>query len=97
MSDDEDEKPAKKNECTICKHLSKPTVGKLERAQLFDEVGTPVSINFCRTHSVELFKMGQRKFLVSYHRILNEIISTDETKFLDILEKTIHDSIDEIY
>lgn len=85
------------SECTICKHYGKKTEGKLERAQLFDEVGTPITIQLCRKHSVELFKSGQKQFLLHHHKILVDIISSDETKFLDILEKTIRGNIDEIY
>lgn len=95
--DEQDKGSGKKFECTICKHIGQKTNGKLERAQLFDEVGTPISIQLCRNHSVELFKFGQKKFLINHHKILTDIISSDETKFLDILEKTIRGNINEIY
>ncbi len=86
-------------ECTICKHYGKKTddENSLERATIFDEVGTPVTITLCRVHSVELFKMGQKKFMVSHYQILVDIISSDETKFLEILEKTVKSNLDEIY
>lgn len=86
-------------ECTICKHYGLPTDDPktLEKEQIFDEVGTPVSIFLCRPHSVDLFKSGQKKFLVKHYKILVDIISSDEVKFLDVLEKTVRENLDEIY
>lgn len=86
-------------ECTICKHYGERTdaPGKLEKEQIFDEVGTPVNILLCRKHSVELFRNGQKKFLIKHYKILVDIISSDEVKFLDILERTVRENLDEIY
>lgn len=86
-------------ECTICKHYGQSTEApdSLEKEQIYDEVGTPVNILLCRKHSVDLFKSGQRKFLIKHYKILVDIISSDEVKFLDILEKTIKENLDEIY
>jgi hypothetical protein len=86
-------------DCTICKHYGEPTLDSktLERAQLFDESGTALNIHLCRKHAVELFKNGQRKFLVSHYKILVDIISSDEMKFISILEKTIRSNMDDIY
>jgi len=85
--------------CTICKHYGEETdtTHELDRQELFDEVGTPVSILLCQNHAVELFKSGQRRFLVSHYKILIDIISSDEVKFLEILEKTVKKNFDDIY
>ena len=82
---------AKKKECTICKHYGDKTddPDKLERAQLFDENGNPVPVQLCRSHNVELFQMGQKKFLCSHYRILVDLIDSDEPKFLAVLEQVI--------
>lgn len=81
----------KKKECTICKHHGQATLcqDSLEREFIFDETGTPIAIHLCRHHSVELFRMGQKKFLVQNYRILVDLVSTDEPKFLEVLEKTV--------
>ena len=86
-------------ECTICKHYGEPTVQdrELDRQVIFDEVGTPVAIHLCNKHAVDLFKNGQRRFLVQHYKILVDIISSDEVKFLDILEKTVRENLDDIY
>lgn len=87
-----------KTECTICKHYGEESEGKrLEKAIIFDEVGNPVNLLLCREHGVDLFKSGQKKFLVKHYKILVDIISSDETKFLDILERTVKENLDEIY
>ena len=86
-------------ECTICKHYGERTEqpGELEREQIYDEVGTPINLLLCRKHSVDLFKKGQKKFLIQHYKILVDIISSDEVRFLDILEKTVRENLDQIY
>ena len=80
----------KKVECTICKHYGNATPeGELERTQLYDDVGSPVKVNLCRSHSVQLFKLGQKKFLLSHYKILVDIMDSDEPKFLKVLEFTV--------
>lgn len=90
---------SKKKECTICKHYGKktPDDGNLERTQVYDESGNPVPIHLCKSHSVDLFKMGQKNFLLSHYKILIDLVASDEPKFLDILEKTIKKFPDRIY
>lgn len=86
-------------ECTICKHYGEKTDANedLDKQVIFDEVGTPVTITLCRKHAVDLFKSGQRRFLVQHYKILVDIISSDEVKFLDILEKTVRNNLEDIY
>ena len=87
------------NECTICKHYGRKTTDlkNLERTTLYDDMGNPVGINLCRKHSVDLFQMGQRKFLMGHYRILVDILSSDEPKFISLLEKTVKNNIGQIY
>lgn len=87
---------AKKRECTICKHYGKQTKepNNLERTNLYDDAGNPVPVNLCRHHSVQLFQKGQKKFLVSHYKILTELISTDEPKFLEVLQATVKSNPD---
>ena len=89
----------KKSECTICKHEGEETDDskRLERTKIFDENGNPVNIILCRKHAVELFKLGQKKFLLTHYKILADIIASDETKFLEVLEQTIKANPDKIY
>ena len=66
----------------------------LERTRIFDENGTPVNIILCRKHSVELFCWVKKKFLLAHYKILVDIIASDETKFLEVLEQTIKSNPD---
>ncbi len=86
-------------ECTICKHYGQPTDSAevLERTKLFDEEGAPATIDLCVKHSVELFKIGQKRFLLDHYKILVDLIASDEPKFLEILEKTIKKFPNKIY
>lgn len=90
---------AKKRECTICKHYGRksPESDDLERTQVYDETGAPVPINLCKAHSVELFKKGQKNFLLSHYKILIDLVASDEPKFLDVLERTVKKYPDKIY
>lgn len=90
---------AKRRECTICKHLGRPTVDpeKLERTSLYANNGSPVGVNLCRRHSVELFKLGQKNFLLRYYRILDEVVDSDEAKFIDILRDTVRRNASSLY
>ena len=85
--------------CTICKHYGKyhEDTSTLEKASLYDERGEPIPIMLCKKHGHDLFKMGQRLFLMSHHRILNDILETDDIKFVDMLEKVVRQNYNEIF
>lgn len=86
-------------ECTICKHYGEQTIepNKLEAVVIYDEYGNPVNLQMCRKHSVELFKMGQKNFLISHFKILVDVIASDEMRFLEILENVIRENHSKIY
>lgn len=88
----------KKKECTICKHYGRPTPddAQLDRTQIYDETGTAVPIYLCKAHSVDLFKKGQKNFLLEHYKILVDLVDSDEPKFLEVLEKTIKKNPDKI-
>ena len=86
-------------ECTVCKHYGLETgqPEKLEHTKLFDEGDRVVNVLLCRKHSVDLFKQGQKKFLLDHYQILNEVINSDEPKFIELLEKTYRNNMDRIF
>lgn len=90
---------SKARECTICKHYGRKFLvsEELDRAQIYDDTGAPIAISLCKSHSVELFKKGQKTFLLSHYKILVDLVATDEPKFLDILEQTVRKHPDKIY
>ena len=77
--------------CTICKHLGleTPNLLDVERSYLYENNGDAVAVFLCRTHAVQLFKLGQKSFLLSHYQILNDCVDTDEKKFINILEQTV--------
>jgi hypothetical protein len=87
-----------KRECTICKHYGEETdtSKEIEKSIIYDESSTPYAVTLCRKHSVELFKLGQRRFMLEHYRILTDLISSDEMKFIEILQKTVQANLDEI-
>jgi hypothetical protein len=79
--------------CTICKHLGKSSHSheNLDMGYLYNGQNTvfPVKVHLCRSHSVELFKRGQKRFLLNYRSIINDVVNSDEVEFLRILDKTV--------
>lgn len=92
---------SKSRECTICKHLGKKATEELELEAgfLYNELDgpAPVRVKLCRRHSVELFKLGQKKFLLNYKIILFDLVNSDEMEFVKILERTVRNNLDAIY
>ena len=92
---------SKPNTCTICKHIGREMDESctLEASFLYTnkQEAEPVRIHLCRTHSVELFKRGQKKFLLNYKRILDDLIDSDEMEFIRILDKTVRENRDYVY
>jgi hypothetical protein len=88
----------KKRECTICKHygFAAPSEPNLEVSPLYEEGGELINILLCRKHSVQLFKLGQKSFLLAHYRILIDLIDSDEKKFINILDKTVRKFPDSI-
>lgn len=87
--------------CTICKHLGKEVDSEeeVEIGYLFDGIhsGSAVKIRLCRKHSVELFKQGQKRFLINQRDILFDLVNSDEMEFIKILEKTVRNNLGSIY
>jgi len=87
--------------CTICKHLGKVTEESrdLDASFLYNDIDNPASIKIrlCRSHSVELFKLGQKRFLINHKQILHDLVNSDEMEFIRILERTLHKNLDALY
>ena len=88
----------RKQYCVICKHYGIHTEPEteLDRANLYDEDGMSLTILLCRKHSVQLFKMGQKMFLLNHYKILVDLMDSDDTKFLQILEDTVKNNKDKL-
>lgn len=83
----------KTRSCTICKHLGLKSIAQapLSIEKLYDyyDKTADIKIYLCTKHSVELFKLGQKRFLLNYKDILFDLVNSDEKEFIDILAKTI--------
>ena len=88
----------KKQYCVICKHygIHIDSDTQLEKSNIFDEDGVAVPILLCRKHAIQLFKLGQKMFLVSHYRILVDLMDSDDTKFLEVLGDTVKKNQDKI-
>lgn len=81
----------KKHFCVICKyngifHFE----NSLDRAQLYDSDGGHITITLCKSHAVDLFKRGQKKFLLSHYRLLTiDSLLDEDAGFTDLLERTV--------
>lgn len=78
----------KDTKCIICKHKDLPVSSKYSHEMIFDDKGNSVDITLCHGHSVDLFKSGQKNFLLKHHDILHSIISSEDSKFIRVLTQT---------
>ena len=78
----------KPRECTICKYYGKRNAHNPSKEVVYDENNTPIVIHLCRHHAIELFKLGQRRFFLKHFAMANDVIGSDESKFLDLLLRT---------
>lgn len=81
--------------CTICEHYGIKRESS-ENSILFHNE-KEIKISLCTEHSVDLFKQGQKKFLISHHKILFNIIDSNNTKFIELLSETYKNNINRIY
>ena len=76
--------------CIICEHLEAGKDFKQEnliKESIFDG-NLKHDYHFCYTHSIELFKIGQKKFLKHYaSSILSTVFESNHPKFIELLHK----------
>ena len=66
----------RKDHCCICKF--KPDHShKNGEDSIFDSKGNSINITLCYTHSVELFKTGQKAFLLRHKNSFSEKIGSE--------------------
>lgn len=56
----------KDHRCLVCKYLGDHSEKNLSRDKIYRERGQDIVIPLCYSHSWELFRMGQKKFLNQY-------------------------------
>ena len=87
--------------CTICKHLGRVSeeAADLEAGFLYNDIENPaiIKVRLCKVHSVELFKFGQKRFLIKHKQILDDLVNSDEMDFVRMLERTLRKNLDAIY
>lgn len=71
----------KDNRCFICKfqQLERP---KVSNDLLFDNKGKSMRLPLCYSHSVELYKGGQKKFLTHYKNIFVDSYGTESDSLI---------------
>lgn len=88
----------KSHYCVICKHQGDHReYDRIETCTLYDDCGQVVKIQLCPFHSTDLFKKGQKKFLLNNYKILVDLFETDDPKFIDMLRRNFERYKDEIY
>lgn len=83
--------------CVICKHMGNQFSSKLEQNTVYGHGDEPIRVILCRNHAVELFRCGQKRFFIRHYHILFDVLETQENAFLDVMYKTIKNSLDDIY
>lgn len=87
-----------KKKCTVCKYYNKNHFDQqLEGAEIYDYNGLRIPLLLCRKHSVDLFKVGQRRFLLDHYKILVGLVGFEDYRFLEVLHKNYRNNSDDIY
>lgn len=79
----------KNKECVICSHLypDREKEDKLFNQDIFNGTSNPDKFKFCFQHDMELFHVGQIRFLKKYsYLILNFTNESFNPKFISILK-----------
>jgi hypothetical protein len=74
--------------CLICKYMGDHAHKSLSRDRIFkDGSGAVISIQLCYTHSWELFRFGQKKFLLSYRPYFEGFYGTEaDAELIDFIQ-----------
>lgn len=88
---------SKDNRCVICKHKGISNSSNLDANRIYNKSGSPIKVLLCRSHAVELFQIGQKNFFLQHHKILFNILNSDEVEFLVVLHDTVKEHIDSVY
>lgn len=90
---------AHKCKCVICRHYGydQDKSFDYDKASLFSEEGKEIRVTLCKVHAVELFKIGQKKFLLNHYKILVDLVDSDDIGFLEVLEETVKRNINALY
>ncbi len=73
--------------CVICKYSGDHGEKLLNKDRIFRSQGRDVVVQLCYTHSWELFRGGQRKFLERYRANLMNFFGTEtEQELIDFVK-----------
>lgn len=75
--------PMKDNRCFICKY-KQSNAQKASDDLIYDAKGNSTTLPLCYTHSVELFKTGQKSFLTKHKSIFTGNFGLEND--LDLIE-----------
>ncbi|MBL7664072.1 MAG: hypothetical protein JNM93_02975 [Bacteriovoracaceae bacterium] len=76
-----------KHQCVICKHLFQlPETVPVFDAFVYREEGRSHKIKLCLLHDIELFKIGQYRFVDKYSYLAYNVVGSDEHDFLNLLK-----------
>ncbi|MCO4753669.1 MAG: hypothetical protein KC478_04270 [Bacteriovoracaceae bacterium] len=87
----------KDKRCVICKHMDSLGTDNLNYNHVYSETGQRIDVLLCRKHDVELFQMGQRAFFLKHHKMLLNVVGSDEGKFISLMGRTVQKYYNQIY
>ncbi len=77
---------SKKHDCTICKHLFHlPEDVPVYLNELYYDEGRVQKMHLCYIHDIELFKIGQYRFVDKYRHIAENLVASDDASFISFL------------
>jgi hypothetical protein len=74
----------KEQRCLICKYLGDHSEKYLCHDKIYREQGQDILVHLCYSHSWELFRLGQKKFLNNYKSNFTAFLGTEtETALIE--------------
>jgi len=74
----------KKPRCFICKYTKPDEIQVVKVNHVYPGSDKSLKMTLCESHSIELFKSGQRAFLTQYYPLFQGFYGNEEDK--DIIE-----------
>jgi hypothetical protein len=72
----------KDSRCVICKYIGDNKQKELTKEKIYRNSGKDIPLQLCYSHSWELFRVGQRKFLEMYKENFMQFFGTETEKEL---------------
>ncbi len=77
----------KDRRCLVCKYCGDKKYKNLSSSSFYGREGRGVRVYLCHKHEIELFILGQVRFLRKYYPVFLNSISNDDNSFFKVADQ----------